>query len=62
MHSFITFDRRAVSILTISKRALVSSYPHDFLESNPLMSVSISAGVVDDNNIELTYRSRIYFQ
>ena len=60
MHSFITFDSRAVNILTISKHAPASSYPHEFLECNRL-SVSISAGVVADKNIEFTLPSRIYF-
>jgi len=45
------------SILTISKRA--PEYHRvriDFLESNPLMSISL--GVVDDKNIEFTRRGR----
>jgi len=33
---------------------------NDFLESNPLMSVSISSGVVGDKNLEFTWRGSRY--
>jgi len=42
-------------------RTGISSGPHDFLESNPLISVSMSSGVVGDKKIEFTWRGRRYF-
>jgi len=61
IHSFITFDRRGVSKYFDNFKAhRISSYPHDFLEFNPWMSVSISSGVVGDKNIKFTWCGRKY--
>jgi len=63
MLSFITFDRSGASKYfdNFKVRTGISSCPHDFLEFNPLISVSISSGVVGDKKIELTGCGRIYF-
>ena len=60
---FITFDVRGASkhFDSFKVRTGISSCPHDFLESNPLISVSISSGVVGDKKIEFTWRGRRYF-
>jgi len=48
MLSFMTFGKRGASKYfdNFEARTGISSCPHDFLESNPLMSASISSGVV----------------
>ena len=63
MLSFMTFGRSGASKYfdNFKVRTGMSSCPHDFLESNPLISVSISSGVVDDKKIELTWRGRRHF-
>jgi len=63
MLSFITFDRSGARKYfdDCKVRTGISSCPHDFLESNPLISVSISSGVVGDKKIEFTWRGRRYF-
>ena len=40
MHSFITFDRSGANKYfdNFNVRTGISSWPHDFLESNPLIS------------------------
>jgi len=47
---FITFDGRGASKYfdSFKVRTGIASCPHDFLESNPLISGSISSGVVGD--------------
>jgi len=63
MLSFITFDRSGASKYfdNFKVHTGISSRPHDFLESNPLISVNISSGVVGDKKIELTGRGRRFF-
>ena len=39
----------------------ISLCPHDFLESNSLVSVSIYSGVVGDKKKEFTWRDRRFF-
>jgi len=58
MLSFITFDRNGGSKYfdNFKVRTGISSCPHDFLESNPLISASISSGVVGENKVEFTCR------
>ena len=59
---FLTFDRSANKHFDNFKVGTgVSSCSHDFLESNPLISVSISSGVVGNKKIELTWHGRRYF-
>jgi len=55
MLSFITFDRSGASKYfdNFKARTGVSSCPHDFLEYNPLISVSISSGAVGDKKYNL---------
>jgi len=62
MLSLTKFDRRGACKYfdNFRVRTEISSCPHDFLESNPLMSVSISSGVVGDKNLEFTWRGRRY--
>ena len=62
MLSFITSDRSSASKYfdNFKVRTGISSGPHDSLESNPLISVSISSGVVDDEKIEFPCRGRRY--
>ena len=47
---FITFGKRSASKYFDNFKVCtrISSCPHDFLESNLLISVSISSGVVGD--------------
>jgi len=59
MLSFITFDSKYFDNFKVHTG--ISSRPHDFLESNPLINVSISSGVVGDKKIELTGRGRRFF-
>ena len=63
MLSFITFDKSDANKYfdNFKVRTGLSSSPHDFLESNPLISVNISSGVVGDKNIEFAWRGRRYF-
>ena len=63
MLSFITLDRTDASKYfdTFKVRTGISSCPHDFLESNPLTSVSISSRVVGDKKVEIAWRGRRYF-
>jgi len=63
MLSFITIDRSGASKYFDNFKVCtrISSCPHDFSESNPLISVSISSGVVGDKKIEFTGRGRRYF-
>jgi len=63
MLSFITFDRSGASKYfdNFKVRTGMSSCPHDFLESNPLICVSISSGAVGDKKMEFTWRGRRYF-
>ena len=63
MLSFITFDRSGANKYfdNFKVRTGISSWPHDFLESNSLISVSISSGVVGDKKIEFAWRGRRYF-
>ena len=63
MLSFITFDRSGANKYfdNFKVRTGMPSWPHDFLESNPLISVSISSGVVRDTKIEFAWRGRRYF-
>jgi len=63
MLSFITFDRSGANkyFNNFKVRTGISSWPYDFLESNPLISVSISSGVVGDKKIEFAWRCRRYF-
>jgi len=42
-------------------RTGISSHPHDVLEANPLISVSISSGVSGEKNIEFIWHDRMYF-
>jgi len=64
MLSFITIDRSGAGKYfdNFKVRTGISSCPHDFSESNPLISVSISSGVVGDkkNRIHWTW-SKIFF-
>ena len=63
MLSFMIFDRSGANKYfdNFKVRTGRSSWPHDFLESNPLISVSISSGVVGDTKIEFAWRGRRYF-
>ena len=63
MLSFITFDRSGARKYfdNFKVRTGISLWPHDFLESNPLISVSISSGMVGDEKIEFAWRGRRYF-
>ena len=63
MLSFITFDRSGANKYfdNFKVRTGIPSWPHDFLESNPLSSVSISSGVVGDKKIQFVWRGRRYF-
>jgi len=63
MLAFITFHRSGASKYfdNFKVRTGISSWPHDFLESDPLNSVSISSGVVGDKKIEFACRGRRYF-
>jgi len=58
MLSFITFGRSGASKYfdNFKVRTGMSSWPHDFLESNPLIIVSICSGVVGDKKIEFAWR------
>jgi len=58
IHSFITFERRGASMHSdyFKARTRISLYPHDVFESNPLISLSISSGLVGYKNTEFVGR------